>query len=513
MMPEHEPSWLERLLAPIMGPALWILVLIIAFEGLTGCQTINEADSDIARKSILAKQRQEELAAAQRGEVIFDPTPYYGSEVIAETGSKNGKALPKSVEGARGIELNLGGLVGIGEIAAAISNATDIPVQVRSSYGVPTGEDGSEIASVRVPIPGKMRITYSGALSKLLDRVGARMDVAWSYDGTAITFDRMVTKRYRLAIPNDASSYSTTIGGLKSSGSNNSVNLTKTSDFDPWAELMGSLSGILAEPAYAQISKSTGRVTVFAPPLMQKQVQEVIHDYQAIYSTRIGLEIGVFFVDVDKVDDFGVGLRHTGSEISLTGAAGALTGNGVATLSNGSTQIDFKALASHEAVVDHRVRSVIAQSGVVSPIVLTRTQNYVSGSETETTETGSTTSVTVGTVDTGISIHAVPRLISEREIQLSLTLMLNNLTALDTFGEGSNSVQLPVVDQRAIQNDTVLAPGETLVFSAYEQTISRRSQSGVGLSNFLGLGGSNKGETSRVRMVLLVRPALIGRRG
>jgi hypothetical protein len=140
MLPEHEPNWLEKLLAPIIGPALWIIVLVISFNGISGCVATSKAESDIARKSLLAKQRQEELAAAQRGEVIFDPTPYYGSEVIVEKGRKNGKALPSRVEGARGFTVAIAQRTGLKGIAGLIEEQTGIPVNIRTKYLTPDGK-------------------------------------------------------------------------------------------------------------------------------------------------------------------------------------------------------------------------------------------------------------------------------------------------------------------------------------------------------------------------------------
>ncbi|MBD1204834.1 MAG: secretion protein, partial [Rhodobacteraceae bacterium] len=71
------------------------------------------------------------------------------------------------------------------------------------------------------------------------------------------------------------------------------------------------------------------------------------------------------------------------------------------------------------------------------------------------------------------------------------------------------TVQLPTIDQRAIQNDSVLTPGETLVLSGYEQEVATRSNSGTGAARFLGLGGSAKGSTRKIRMIVLVRPTIM----
>ena len=84
--------------------------------------------------------------------------------------------------------------------------------------------------------------------------------------------------------------------------------------------------------------------------------------------------------------------------------------------------LNFKALAKDSSVIDYRIGSTIAQSGVISPIILTRAQNYVAKSTTTTADGVSSTSIETATVDTGISIHALPRLIGKNKIQLSLTL-------------------------------------------------------------------------------------------
>jgi type II secretory pathway component GspD/PulD (secretin) len=156
------------------------------------------------------------------------------------------------------------------------------------------------------------------------------------------------------------------------------------------------------------------------------------------------------------------------------------------------------------SIVDYRLGSTIAQSGVVSPIVLTTTKNYVSGTSVTSGVGGTTsTSITTGTVDTGLSIDALPRLISPHKIQLDLTILNNDLTALTSFTSGSNTVQLPTIDQRALHNDSVLRPGETLILSGYEQDTTTSSRN-------LGLIGSGKSpDHQKVRMIVIVRPAII----
>ncbi len=165
-----------------------------------------------------------------------------------------------------------------------------------------------------------------------------------------------------------------------------------------------------------------------------------------------------------------------------------------------SSFIDFQSLASNEAVVDYRQGSSVTLSGVATPIVLSRISNYVSSISTD--EEGRTTLET-STIDEGISIHAIPRLIERQQIQLSLTVIQNALVSLQRFASGTAALQLPITDHRAVATDTVLRPGETLILSGYEQDVTTTNKA----SGFLGTG--REGNSIKVRMVVLVRPALL----
>lgn len=480
-----------------------LIVLLLCLGMVAGCDGIKSANDTTARLSKLTEDQRDRLRAAKRGKVHVVDRPYYGEAVVVEQGAQSGTPLPPALEGARSVNLDTrGSAVGIKKLASLITAQTKLPVNIRRIYSLPNGD------VIQIPIGTKMVLTHEGALSKALDKIAARMDLAWVFDGTAVTFDRMVTKRYSLSLPTGKTTMNTSIGGVE--GGSRSVSLNRSvGGYDPWKDLETQLAAVAPPPATVTFSQAAGRVSVFGPPSVQRKAERVIEDFEAIFSTRIALEVAVYFIDADKSDDFAVGLSIAGNDGSLTGVIGALTGNGVATLRSGGGAISFQALAKQGSVVDYRLASTIAQSGVVAPIVLTRSQGYVSGTTTTTTESGDRTTTTTSTIDTGISIHALPRLVGDNKIHLSLTLLQNDLIKLETFGGSGGTVQLPTVDQRAIQNDSVLAPGEVLVLSGYEQERATRSNEGTGLARFLGFGGRAQGGTRKIRMVVLVRPAIL----
>ena len=481
---------------------------------LAGCDAgiRSEADLGLREGQRLTHDQRNLLRSQLDGRVHREERPFYGAAVAVKRGEVSGKPLPKTFEGARGVSLRLSGQADVRAVAAAITSATDVPVNIRTRY-VLAGESGAPNV-VEVPIGTRMRVGYEGPLSAFLDRLAARMDVAWSYDGTVITIDRMTRRTWRIALPLGA----TTIEDTAAPQRGPSVSTRRT--LDPWASLARRLAPLAPSPANVTLSPEEGRVEVFGPPSVQKAVGALLKDVAATANTRIGLDVAVYFVDSDRADEFGVSANITGRAGELQGgllaaATGGATGGIV--LSRGDDRISFEALARDSAVVDYRLASSVAQSGVMTPISLTEERSYIrSVTREKADENGNpgSTSYEIGDLETGLSVAALPRLIEGRRIQLALTLSQRAFRGFDAdVLARTGDIQAPTVDNREIRNQTVLSPGETLVLSGYEQEITTRGDSGLGLFRRIGLGGKTEASRRKVRMIVLVRPTLIASRG
>ena len=469
-----------------MRPAL----AAMALATLPACDVALRADAarGLEEGRRLTAEERARQNAVLRGEILREDRPFYGTAVAAERGRVSGEPLPEAVEGARGLTVSVPGPADVETIAAAVTAATDIPVNIRTRYALPDGV-------VDVPIQTRMSARHTGPLSALLDRLGARMDVGWSYDGTVITIDRMVRRTWRLALPFGATEVQDGVTGATG------TSVSSTSRLDPWAELAERLAPLAPPPARVTLSPEAGRVAVFGPPSVQAAAAEVIDDIAAVAAMRIGLEVGVYFVDSDRADEFGLSALVSGTAGE---AAGGLR------VTRGDSVIDFSLLARDAAVVDYRLASAVGQSGALTPIVLTEQRSYLrSISRTEDGDGGSTRSYEIGDLETGLSIAALPRLVGPRRIQLALTVTQRAFRGFDAALQASTGIQAPTVDNRGIHNRTVLAPGETLVLSGYEQDVARRRSEGLGILRVIGLGGRDAVERRKVRMVVLVRPTLI----
>ena len=501
------------------APALVVLVC-----ALTACEVTKQAGRDVADGQRLTAEQLAAQRAAQRGEVLKVDRPYYGSQVEAERGSRQGKPLPKALEGARGISIKLPGQADISKVAEAITQASDIPVNVRTRYILPDGD------VVEVPIGTQMPVDYEGPLSRLMDQIAARMDVAWTHEDGGITIDRMITRNYRVPLPTSSTEFTSRLGGATGTeDSGTSIDVKTSQKSEPWADLESRLTALTPTPAQLTVLRSSGRISVFGPPSVHKKVEAVLNDIEKVYGQRVGLEVGVYFLDADEAENFG--LQTAGYRIGGSIARGSSKIIAIGTDSDAGLRyndargtVDLQALARDASVVDFRLASTIAQSGQVAPIAITHHETYIKSikikpekevhdddNNTTTTEGGSV-EVEPGEVVHGLSIHALPRIIDDDRIQLFLTVLQLDLVGGEVKIEevaGGNKIGLPNYDRRAIQNQSILSPGEVLVLSGYEQNLSSTSRTGIGFFKAIGLGGKVEARTRKVRMVVLVRPTLI----
>ncbi len=419
--------------------------------------------------------------------------PWYGDSDESlrsrDPGTGTGLPLPLRLERPNAVAVTIGRGEPVGTAADIVAAAAGIPVAVRTEV---TGPDGRIIA---IPVRGGRPITHDGPLSLLLERIAAEYDLFWRFDGRQIRLSAMAARSWTLPAPPAVTRISAAAGGLDSGGGR-SVSLSRDSVHDSWADLTRLLEAVVEPPGRIVAAGGSGRVMVTGRPSALAAAARVIRDWEATHSARIAIEVAVYQLDSKRERDFRLSLLSLGgpagaAKITAAEGSAAIIGS----VHDNAFSLDFTAVAGHDAVISWRTASTVALSGSPAPIILTSARNYVSS--VSRTEDGGTT-VETATVDDGLSIHLVPRLVAGGRIQLSLTLMLNDFRGLTSFGD----VQLPQIDQRMVANDVLLAPGETLLLSGYEQA----SESAGRASGMLTTGHS--AESDRVTLVLLVRPTV-----
>ena len=435
----------------------------------------------------------------------------------------HGKPFPKQFEREDSFEIVMPKPVSLDEIELLMQELTDLNVILRNSSSFGDEDSNSDTESGgkagNSSLGKKIRINHKGGLSQLVRIIASRFDLAWTFDGETIIFNTVETRRYNLPIPSTNGEVTASLNGVDAGG--NSVTSSRSFSFGPWEEINNALTSVVGSNGQVSISSNAGQVTIFAPPSIQEEAARIIKTFYDIYSRRIGLEIATFYVDTSKSAELAVDLGVTGSSGDLNtarlgrGTLDVLNGVTGSTLISNRYTVNFnlRNIADSAGVIDYQVSNTVAQHGVVTPVVLTNSRNYVSSRNTiQTAEGGSSTSIETDAISSGISIYTLPRLMNDGKIHLSIWINQADLNSLVSFDTGNgNIVQLPDTDQRALEYTLIMNPGETLVMGGYEQERSMSEGSGgVGRAGALGLQKNRKGDTKRTRMIFMVRPTLIG---
>lgn len=234
----------------------FVALALAATTALGGCDASRKADHDIllnsSRADDLKRQAERPMPVADSSQLRVRETAYVGAKVAA---IEYGDPLPTRFESDRGITIKRASTMGLQQIAAALTEATKIPVslapeEITGSGSAALAAVGNQIANQAsgpqnanrpaaaigavTPAPSgdpafanaigflaqnaqpvgpnpisyldpgvtEMRVDYSGRLSDFLDLVGTHFNQSWQYRGGRIIFQKFITRTFELpALP------------------------------------------------------------------------------------------------------------------------------------------------------------------------------------------------------------------------------------------------------------------------------------------------------------------------
>ena len=437
------------------------------------------------------------------GRVIRESAPYLGAVRLHAAPVDR---LPERVERADGFAWTTEAAVPPAEVVARITRATQIPVVL--DIGLDGTRARMQAAAIR----------WRGPLSGFLDLLGSRWDAGWTYRQGIVRISDRIFRTYAVqaSVARSSMSLETANAGAGSGSLATGVRLESAA----WQEIDTNLAGIVDRGSYS-LSPSAGLVSVTAPPAVHAAVAAYLDRANAIFATRIAIEVAAAFLDVSDLDDFGVSLeflaRLFDDGVSLrigrdtsSRAAGIASFAILDTASGGlarhvDTSAMLHALARTHRVIDYRTANAITRHGSPVPIRLSRRQDIVRQVRVTVDGDSTTTAVEAETLDTGLSISAHPRLIEPGRVHLTLSIAASDLVRLVPFAAGEASqVQLATVDERRLTHDFVIGSDEMAILAGYEQQRAANLGEGVGTPEFLLLGGARQTASVRSRLYLFV---------
>ncbi|MHB8549313.1 MAG: hypothetical protein ACYDAZ_09155 [Thermoplasmataceae archaeon] len=528
----------------ISSGLLFTAAAVLSVSGCASFKSLQSKGGRPGRTAIAAANRHRDLPV-----IPFESKPF---PYMVGQGFRLAKPEPAILSHV--VTVRSSRVMGIHGAATLISEATRLTVHVRSLM-LPMGAGGASssmmmqggMAGLLTPLTIHAHIQWTGPLSGLLDTVAARYGVYWRYRHGAITLFKYESRTYPVALPATATSLADSVtasGGVGGGGggaaggtgtgssvsgaslASGSLTVHAKTTLDPYADTLDAVQQIVNESqsgGLAVASRSTGTVTVLAPPPVQEAVAQFIRQQNRAAARNVLVTVQVFQVQINRQGTVGGSLNLAFNAFSgaLQGSVGgiqtpapqngaplsslslivpaAATGN-LAKYSGSQAVVNALMTVGHVRLVTSG--TVLTSNGQPAPLQVANQVSYLaSSSTTSTLGAGATNSLTPGTVTVGFTSNFLPRLMGRRRILLQYQLQLSTLQSLNTITSDGSSIQVPDISEQSAEQAVVLRSGQTLVLAGFGQT-QHTTGGGIGF-----IGGYDTKTQNRSWLVILIHVA------
>jgi type IVB pilus formation R64 PilN family outer membrane protein len=375
--------------------------------------------------------------------------------------------------------------------------------------------DGEQVAGGRV--------VWQGRLSDLLNQAADVFGADWNFNGGTLRFAQQITRTFMLhSLASELSVTGSVKSGQSESGSNlPEVEVSSTESMKVWSEIQEAIATITGENGKASFSPSTGSITVSGTPEVVRRVEAYLNQQNAMRLRRVAVAVKVISVTTTDVltltaDLTGVINKAFGNRTSLRSVGDATSGLTLGILNapggvDSTTNFSTDTLVSNLAAVKGVTKAAISHSGALvtlsdqpAPLQVGSQRSYV---KRVTTSDGDV-SIEPGTVNTGLMMTVLPRIVEQNKILMRLSVAISGLVEIVTFGPSGSQVQLPEISTTGFLQNAVVTSGETMVLTGFEKGSDSSVDEGSPVVPYI-TGGTKKADRSREVTILMITAEIL----
>lgn len=492
-------------------------IFFVALFMLSACGQFEVANEEVSKNERKAEKAISTIAPSSREKTPLrvDNRPWYGMQAVPMA---NGSPLPSNVNQSDSIVMTFSGPVDLFTAAQMVQSVTGIRVvignnvyddslndELRGRTFIPSG--GEEVSGGR--------IVWSGRLESLLNQMSDTFGGEWSYDGSLIRFSSESTKTFMLhALANQM----TVTGNAGTGGANTNVpqlSVDGTTTLEMWGEISEAVERMIGEQGVASFSPTTGAISVTARPEVTRRVENYLRYQNAMRLRRVAVSIQV--LSVRTADNYNFGVDVSGIIKAALGdsisAIGGSSGDGAAfTLDKnaGGTGDVTAALEADEGIQRASIvhsGSLVTLSDQPAPLQVGRQIAYIERVSASTGDGGSA-SLEPGTVDVGLFMTVLPRIVENDKILMRLSIAITDAqTPFRFFESGDTRIELPEIETTGFLQNAVVNDGETLVLAGFEKGQNNTQDDGT--PGGLWTGGDRSVTRARDLVVLLINAEIL----
>ena len=397
-------------------------------------------------------------------------------------------------------------------------------------------------------------VKSEGTLGDALDAIANVSGYSYTIDGQVVAWSGMQYKSFDISMFAGGEDY-----GIGKSGSSSAAGQESFSDIetvsnnvissgDEYIHLSGridivsdiekSLNMLKSASGEVIINSATMSVIAHDLPANIQKMQRYMDSLNEQLTRLVAIDMTIVNIELNDSFAFGLDWQLVAKELAGTGLDLSTGGGSFMTDIAGSnapiytltrttgkwsgTNMLMKALQSQGSVSNQTLpRATTLNNRAVKLRDIRRTNFILERSITTTANVGSEGSIKQGTVETGFSLYAIPR-IANGEVILRLTTNLSTLVKLErkdsstgassggsSGGSSSNQevyVEAPIVNDKDFDNSVVISSGDSLVLAGLSTntTSSQDSNNGADI-----LGTSKTADGKRVETLILITPTIL----
>jgi type IVB pilus formation R64 PilN family outer membrane protein len=402
-------------------------------------------------------------------------------------------------------------------------------------------------ANIGVLSDVKLNLQYAGTLSELITRMVTRFNIYWEFDDktNTVVFYRTKTKNFALDVLPGISSFNNTISSSStiSESGDSGVNLNsgsimtvnyKNEEGNTWDDTVNTVENMLTREGKVTSNPRSGYVTVTDVPGVLAKVEDYINKVNDLARKKVAVKVDVFDVRLSASTDYGInwdavldtlGGAWNFNTGNITSPLGTTISDTIKVTYTDSGIIDtgsliFRALSQQADTTQVIGTTVYTVNGEPAPVQVVDRQDYIKEvTFGAVSDQSSTTEVayTPGTIITGFFMVVTPKILSDSQILLNISVSLSSLTELQSITVGTTDddqqtqIQLPKVQSKNFMESVTLNPGQSVILSGFQDVDNRVGVASVARPSLWPLGGAKGTDQKRTILVTVVTPYVIGR--
>lgn len=383
---------------------------------------------------------------------------------------------------------------------------------------------------------------YQGSLQQVISQLVNKSNLFWTYKQGKIYVFLQETKVYPLDAPigsfdtdntisstsdssNSSSSSSSSSSSGPTVGGSSAMNLKYSVKADsPWTAALTTIKDMLSPTGKMQGNAVEGYVAITDTPDVQTKVADYIQKINEKTNKKIAVRIDVYNVLTSATSQYGLDIDAIANVLSSDQATLVTKPSAQLSNTNGNlSQLSFTS-GQHGAVFNAlntlgktsqvTGATIYTISGQPAPIQSVKETTYLASmSTTTTTDAGTTTSMTPGSIVTGYSMMVTPKIEANNQIMVTLNLQLSTLLGLETLcsdADCTTQIQGPNVTSKNFLENMVLHSGQSLLIAGFQDDTGSSDTASPSSPDFWLAGGSKATAKEKTTTVIVVTPYLIG---